>query len=79
MMEPYKYGFSTDTETEQLPPGLNEEVITQISLKKNEPQWLLDWRLKAYQHWGKILAPNNVPRNKLSGYYLFFTTEKKIQ
>jgi len=62
MMEPYKYGFSTDTETEQLPPGLNEEVITQISLKKNEPQWLLDWRLKAYQHWGKMVEPKYWPQ-----------------
>ena len=62
MVEPYKYGFTTDTETEQLPPGLNEEVITQISLKKNEPQWLLDWRLKAYQHWGKMVEPKHWPQ-----------------
>jgi len=61
MVESYKYGFITDTETEQLPPGLDEKVITQISSKKNEPEWLLKWRLKAYQHWGKMEEPKRWP------------------
>ena len=42
----YQYGFVTDIESETLPPGLNEKVIKTISLKKKEPKWLLDWRLK---------------------------------
>ncbi len=47
----YKYGFVTDIETEQVPKGLNEDIIRIISNKKNEPQWMLDYRLKAYRHW----------------------------
>ena len=47
----YKYGFVTDIETEQVPKGLNEDIIRIISSKKNEPQWMLDYRLKAYRHW----------------------------
>ena len=46
----YKYGFVTDLESDAAPCGLNEDVIRLISVKKNEPQWLLDWRLKAYRH-----------------------------
>ena len=53
----YEYGFVTDIESETLPPGLNEEVIRIISKKKDEPQWLLDWRLKAYRHWLKMDEP----------------------
>lgn len=47
----YKYGFVTDIEQETVPPGLNEDVIRLISAKKQEPEWLLEWRLQAYQHW----------------------------
>jgi Fe-S cluster assembly protein SufB len=47
----YKYGFVTAVEQDAVPPGLNEEVIRLISEKKNEPEWLLTWRLKAYRHW----------------------------
>ena len=46
----YKYGFVTDLETDAAPRGLNEDVIRLISAKKNEPEWLLEWRLKAYRH-----------------------------
>ncbi|MFN7955081.1 MAG: Fe-S cluster assembly protein SufB [bacterium] len=53
----YKYGFVTDIEAESVPPGLSEEVVRLISQKKNEPQWLLDWRLKAYRHWTKMTEP----------------------
>ena len=59
--EPYKYGFTTDVEMEQFSPGLNEQVITSISEKKNEPQWLLDWRLKAYHHWLNMEEPKRWP------------------
>ena len=53
----YKYGFVTDIEAESLPPGLNEDVVRAISAKKNEPQWLLDWRLKAYRRWLTMVEP----------------------
>lgn len=54
----YEYGFTTDIEQETIPPGLNEDVIRLISSKKNEPEWLLDWRLKAYHKWLKMDEPN---------------------
>jgi len=54
----YKYGFVTDLETDVAPRGLNEDVIRLISSKKNEPQWLLDWRLQAYQHWLTLTEPS---------------------
>ncbi len=53
----YKYGFVTDIEADTIPPGLNEEVVRLISSKKNEPEWLLDWRLKAYRHWLTLEEP----------------------
>ena len=55
--EDYQYGFVTDIESETLPPGLDEDVIRFISNKKEEPRWLLDWRLKAYHHWLKMEEP----------------------
>ena len=53
----YKYGFYTDIETETIPPGLNEDVVRLISSKKNEPEWLLEWRLKAFRNWEKMKMP----------------------
>ena len=53
----YKYGFYTDIETDSAPPGLNEDIVRLISAKKNEPQWLLDWRLKSYRHWLTMVEP----------------------
>src|SRR5580765_6786142 len=53
----YKYGFVTDVETESAPPGLSEDTIRMISRKKNEPEWLTDWRLKAYRHWLTMKEP----------------------
>ncbi|HEY2930215.1 MAG TPA: Fe-S cluster assembly protein SufB [Acidobacteriota bacterium] len=53
----YKYGFHTDIETESVPPGLNEEIIRLISEKKNEPEFMLEWRLKAYRHWLTMEEP----------------------
>jgi len=49
----YKYGFVTDIEEEFAPPGLNEDIIRFISAKKNEPEWMLEWRLKAYGYWSE--------------------------
>jgi len=53
----YQYGFVTDLDTDVAPRGLNEDVIRLISSKKNEPQWLLDWRLRAYRHWLTMEEP----------------------
>ena len=53
----YKYGFTTDIETEVIPIGLNEDVVRLISAKKGEPEWLLDYRLKAYSHWLTMKMP----------------------
>ncbi|ELR96798.1 Fe-S cluster assembly protein SufB [Gloeocapsa sp. PCC 73106] len=55
--QPYKYGFVTDIESDSIPRGLNEEVIRLISEKKNEPQFMLDFRLKAYRQWQKMTEP----------------------
>ncbi|MEQ9316308.1 MAG: Fe-S cluster assembly protein SufB, partial [Henriciella sp.] len=55
--ENYSAGFKTDIETEYAPKGLNEDVIRFISEKKGEPQWMLDWRLKAYQRWLTMEEP----------------------
>ncbi len=54
----YKYGFTSAIETETLPKGLNEEVIRTISAKKNEPEFLTEWRLKAYRHWLTMQEPH---------------------
>ncbi|RYY76122.1 MAG: Fe-S cluster assembly protein SufB [Gammaproteobacteria bacterium] len=53
----YAAGFSTDIVSETLPPGLNEQVIRFISAKKNEPEWMLEWRLKAYEAWLEMTEP----------------------
>ncbi len=53
----YKYGFVTDVETDVIPVGLSEEVVRLISQKKNEPEWLLEFRLKAYRHWLTLTPP----------------------
>src|SRR6266566_4274618 len=57
----YKWGFVTDIESDSAPMGLNEEIIRFISAKKNEPKWLLDWRLKAYRHWLTMEEPHQWP------------------
>jgi Fe-S cluster assembly protein SufB len=53
----YKYGFHSDIETEKIPKGLNEDVVRLISKKKNEPEWLLEFRLKSYRHWLTMKMP----------------------
>jgi Fe-S cluster assembly protein SufB len=62
----YKYGFTTDVETDIIPVGLNEEIIKTISAKKGEPAWLLEFRLKAYQQWLTMTMPTwahlNIPK-----------------
>ena len=54
----YKYGFVTDIESEQAPKGLNEDIVRFISAMKDEPGWLLEWRLEAFRHWQTMTEPN---------------------
>lgn len=54
----YQYGFITDIKSDELPPGLNEEIIRIISAKKKEPKFMLEWRLRAYNHWLKMTPPH---------------------
>src|SRR5215510_5730185 len=56
--EGYKYGFVTDIEADEAPPGLNEDTVRFISAKKEEPVWLLEWRLAAFCAWQKMTQPN---------------------
>ena len=56
--QPYKYGWSTDIESELAPKGLSEDTIRLISEKKREPEWMLQWRLKAYRHWLTMEEPS---------------------
>ncbi|MCF5932931.1 Fe-S cluster assembly protein SufB, partial [Xanthomonas perforans] len=53
----YDAGFITEIESDSLPPGLDEDVIRALSAKKDEPQWMTDWRLEAYRHWLKMPMP----------------------
>ncbi len=71
----YKYGFVSDIESDFAPIGLSEEVIRFISAKKDEPSWLLDWRLKAYAMWQKMEEPNwakvDYPKIDYNGIYYY--------
>jgi len=55
--QPYKYGFVTDIEADTAPPGLSEDIVRLISAKKQEPPFMLEWRLKAYRHWRTMREP----------------------
>ena len=56
--QPYRYGFVTDIETEKIAKGLSEEVVRLISAKKKEPQFLLDFRLRAFRQWQRMAEPD---------------------
>src|SRR5215471_11043548 len=56
--EGYKYGFVTDIEADAAPPGLDEDTVRFISAKKEEPVWLLEWRLAAFRAWQQMMQPN---------------------
>lgn len=78
----YKYGFITDVETKSAPKGLNEEIIHFISQQKNEPTWLLEWRLKAYRHWLTLTEPTwaNViyPKIDYQDLYYYSAPKQKV-
>lgn len=77
----YKYGFETDIEVEEFPRGLNEDIVRLISEKKNEPQWLLDYRLKAFRHWKTLKHPDwaelNLPEINFEDLYYYAAPKKK--
>jgi len=81
LKDDYKYGFYTDIETEEFPKGLNEEVIALLSKKKEEPQWLLDSRIKAFRHWQKMKMPNwaklKIPEIDFQDLYYYSAPKKK--
>src|SRR5437870_12445062 len=58
----YKWGFVSDIEADTLPPGLNEDVVRLISAKKQEPEFMLEWRLRAYRHWATLERAAGEPR-----------------
>ena len=75
----YQYGFVTDIEEDRAPKGLSEDIIRFISAKKDEPDWLLEWRLKAYRHWLTMeradLGARQVPGDRLPGRLLLLRAE----
>ena len=76
----YEFGFTTDIDQETLPPGLDEGVIKTISKKKNEPLWLLEWRLAAFKKWQKMKEPDwpNVTYSKIDYQEIsYFSAPKK--
>ncbi len=79
----YKYGFSTNIDTEIIPKGLNEDIVRLISKKKNEPEWLLEYRLKAYRHWLTLEMPTwahlNIPEIDYQDISYFAAPKKKLQ
>ncbi len=78
----YKYGFVTDIEQDTAPPGLSEETVRFISAKKNEPEWLLDWRLKAYRRWLEMDEPTwpNVSYPKIDFQAIsYFSSPRNIK
>lgn len=78
----YALGFSLDIENDTIPVGLNEGIIKLISLKKNEPEWLLNWRLEAFRHWQTLEEPTwaNVQYPKINYQdILYYSSPKKIK
>ena len=77
--QPYKHGFVTDIETEAVAKGLNEDVIRMISAKKNEPEWLLEFRLNAYRHWLTMEEPEwaNVSYPKIDFQDIIYFAQPK--
>lgn len=77
----YKYGFITNLESEKAPLGLNEDIVRFISQKKKEPQWLLEWRLKAYKKWLTMKQPNwamvNFPDINFQDIYYYSAPKTK--
>ena len=80
-VDQYKYGFVTDIESEKAPKGLSEDTVRFISAKKNEPQWMLDWRLQAFKRWLTMREPTwarvNYPKIDYQNAYYYSAPKKK--
>jgi Fe-S cluster assembly protein SufB len=75
----YKYGFVTEIESDRPPKGLSEDIIKFISYKKNEPKWMLEWRLKAFEKWKKMKEPNwaNINFQKINYQDIYYYASPK--
>ena len=80
-VDQYKYGFETLIESDKAPKGLSEDIVRFISAKKNEPQWMLDWRLDAYRRWLTMREPTwarvNYPKIDFQDYYYYSAPKQK--
>ena len=80
-VDQYKYGFETEIEVDKAPKGLSEEVIRFISAKKEEPEWMLAWRLEAYQRWLTMEEPTwarvNYPKIDFNDLYYYAAPKPK--
>ncbi len=81
LQDNYKYGFVTDIETEEFPKGLSEDIVRLISQRKNEPEWLLNYRLKAFRHWTTLKHPDwqycHIPPIDFNGIYYYSKPKSK--
>ena len=78
----YQYGFTTDIDAETFPVGLNKEIVKKISAKKNEPSWMTEWRLSAFEAWEKMEEPEwpNVKYKKPDFQKIsYYSAQKQIQ
>ena len=79
--EKYKYGFVTDIESDKAPKGLSEDIVRFISAKKNDPEWLLEWRLKAYRRWLEMPEPKwakvDFPAINYQDYHYYSAPKQK--
>jgi Fe-S cluster assembly protein SufB len=80
-VDQYKYGFETQIESDKAPKGLSEDIVRFISAKKNEPQWMLDWRLDAYRRWLTMREPSwarvHYPKIDFQDYYYYAAPKQK--
>ena len=80
-VDQYKYGFETNIESEKAPKGLSEDTVRFISAKKNEPEWMLAWRLEAYKRWLTMREPTwarvNYPKIDYQDAYYYSAPKKK--
>src|SRR6201990_441167 len=78
-VDQYKYGFVTDIESDKAPKGLSEDIVRFISAKKNEPEWMLAWRLDAYRRWLTMKEPTwaRVHYNKIDYQDLYYYSAPK--
>ncbi len=74
----YQYGFTTDIDSETFPVGLNEDIVKAISKKKNEPEWMTQWRLEAYSAWKKMEQQNDRLKIEFLSTHPLYKNRRKI-